>query len=288
MSTDPYKILGVSRTDEKSTIKKAYHKLALKYHPDKNPSPDAAESFKKITEAYTQITNPTNMLEEFPDLSELFSMFSESMFGDAPLGAMFGGQGKQLSAKAYLSLTLEELYSGGEFEVEYNSKFIKGMKPMDVSPEIQGVVNMMGSSSFQAVFMVPDEEIITGKTKVVIEPGFNTNNPLVINNFLVDQNQDLVIYISEKKHKTFTRHNNNLEIVLNLSLKEALTGFERSITHLDGRTLDIQGKSVISPNTVKRIEEEGMNLIGCLIIKFVIEFPVTISDETKEELIKLL
>ena len=51
--TDPYKILGLSKTATLDDIKKAYRKLAKKYHPDLNPDPKAEELLKKINMAYT-------------------------------------------------------------------------------------------------------------------------------------------------------------------------------------------------------------------------------------------
>ena len=55
---DYYKILNVARTASAADIKRAYRKLSLKYHPDKNSSPDAAEKFAEIASAYDVLSDP--------------------------------------------------------------------------------------------------------------------------------------------------------------------------------------------------------------------------------------
>jgi molecular chaperone DnaJ len=55
---DFYVLLGVSRDASEADIKKAYRKLAMEYHPDRNSNPEAEARFKQITEAYEVLRDP--------------------------------------------------------------------------------------------------------------------------------------------------------------------------------------------------------------------------------------
>ncbi|RYZ67956.1 MAG: hypothetical protein EOP05_17060, partial [Proteobacteria bacterium] len=56
-------LLGVNHEASGTDLKKAYHKLALLYHPDRNPGPEAAAEFRKVTDAYELLTDPLRVSE---------------------------------------------------------------------------------------------------------------------------------------------------------------------------------------------------------------------------------
>src|ERR1041384_1184158 len=83
---DYYKILGVNKTASADEIKKAYRKLAVKYHPDKNPGDASAEEkFKELGEAYDVVSDP--------EKRAAYDRFGHQAFAGAGGGARGGGAG---------------------------------------------------------------------------------------------------------------------------------------------------------------------------------------------------
>jgi molecular chaperone DnaJ len=90
---DYYEILGVDKNASKTDIKKAYRKLALKYHPDKNPNKDAEEKFKDISEAYAVLyDDEKKKLYDMYGHAGINQQFSqEDIFRGADFGDIFSG-----------------------------------------------------------------------------------------------------------------------------------------------------------------------------------------------------
>jgi molecular chaperone DnaJ len=136
---DFYDVLGVSRSASADEIKKAYRKLAIKYHPDKNPGDkEAEENFKEAAEAYDVLSN-TEKKQRYDQfghagmggggfsMDDIFSQFGD-IFGDGDVfGSFFGGGGGRggsrrsvgSNIRIKLKLTLSEMKAGVEKKVKY-------------------------------------------------------------------------------------------------------------------------------------------------------------------------
>lgn len=133
MTEDYYKILEVNKTASQEEIKKAYRKLALKWHPDKNTAPEATDMFKKINEAYDTLSDPEkrNIYDQFGkdglnnhgmnfNPGNPFDIFERAFGGQSPFGmGMFPGMGmfqhhenQQVDIEIVENLSLQEVFTG--------------------------------------------------------------------------------------------------------------------------------------------------------------------------------
>lgn len=125
-SLDYYEVLEVTRTSDKESIKKSYRKLALKYHPDRNPDDkEAEERFKLINEAYEVLSDDNKRAvydrygkeglsggggaQGFSDIFEGFGSIFESFFGG---GGMRTKRGENLDSLQELHLSFKEAVFG--------------------------------------------------------------------------------------------------------------------------------------------------------------------------------
>ena len=140
---DYYEVLGIDKSAAPEEIKKAYRKIAIKYHPDKNPdNPQAEEMFKEAAEAYEVLSNPEKKqrYDQFGhqgvngggfggggmNMEDIFSQFGDIFGSGSPFESFFGGGGgrargrKGSNLRIKLKLNLQEIANGVEKKIKVN------------------------------------------------------------------------------------------------------------------------------------------------------------------------
>uniref|UniRef100_A0A3P9D317 DnaJ homolog subfamily B member 11 n=1 Tax=Maylandia zebra TaxID=106582 RepID=A0A3P9D317_9CICH len=304
---DFYKILGVSKSASIRDIKKAYRKLALQLHPDRNQDdPQAQDKFADLGAAYEVLSDEEKRKQ--------YDMYGEDGLKEGhhtQLDFMPGSQQDRNIPRGNdivldLEVTLEEVYSGNFVEVVRNKPVAKeapGKRKCNCRQEMR--TTQLGPGRFQMTQeMVCDEcpnvklvneertlevEIEQGVRDEMEYPFIGEGEP-----HIDGEPGDLRFRIKVLKHPVFERRGDDLYTNVTISLVEALVGFEMDIVHLDGHKVHIVRDKITKPSARMWKKGEGLpnfdnvNIRGSLIITFDVDFPQTQLDDQQREGIRNL
>ncbi|KAA0157434.1 hypothetical protein FNF27_00682 [Cafeteria roenbergensis] len=305
---DLYNVLGVEEDASPSQIKKAYRKLSLKYHPDKNQgNEEAAAKFAEINEAYDVLSDEDKRI--LYDHGGMDAVKQEAAPQHAsPFDMLFGGGqrqqgGKRRSmkkgndARLEVEASLEDLYNSGEVSARIQRNIVcRGCKGKSSGKcarcnrcpnEVRMVQRQVAPGMvMQMQEEVPSEHRCRMESKqltAVIEKGMPDGAEIT---FERESEQrpgmipgDVIFRIKQRSHPRFRRDNNDLHHDMTISLREALIGFRKTIQHLDGHEVVVETSAVTRPGQVIKMDGEGMPVhnvpsqSGDLYVTITVAFP---------------
>jgi curved DNA-binding protein len=302
---DYYKILGVSKNASEAEIKKAYRKLARKYHPDVNPGDNNAEhKFKEINEAYEVLSNPENRKkydqygEHWKHADEFEKAKQQKQYSYQHAG---GGMGDFEDAfgggfgESGFSEFFENLFGGGGGgRRSHRSHSSAKFRGQDYTAELQ--------LSLQDVYKTHKRVLtVNGKNiRITIPAGVENGQVIKIKGhggpgINGGPNGDLFIKFTIVNNTPFKRDGNNLYLTVDLDLYTAVLGGDIMINTLDGK-VKLKVKPETQNGTKVKLKGKGFPVYkkegvhGDLIITYNIKIPTNLTPKEKElfkELAKL-
>jgi len=295
---DYYKILDVKEDADLKEIKKAYRKLALKFHPDMNPDAGAEEKFKQVAEAYEVLKDDTKRAEY--DEMKRYGSSSEQGFKAPPGWQPSGGAGHSASS-ADFSDFFNSVFGGGQDGFRHaRQQQSNQFKGQDLEMEVpifleESVSGMTKSLEYQVpVFDGRQTTQLKKSLKVKIPAGITDGERIRVKGqgapgqgaAIGDNklNGDLFLHIRLVPHPLFDVQGINLLLTLPLTPWEAALGIKLEVPTLSGKI-----NLSIPPNsrTGKKLRIKGKGLKnktaqGDLLVIIKIDIPPETSDETKE------
>ncbi|GAK94709.1 DnaJ-class molecular chaperone CbpA [Nonlabens ulvanivorans] len=286
---DYYKVLGVAKTASENDIKKAYRKMARKYHPDLNPNDKEAESkFKELNEANEVLSHPENRKK--------YDQYGEN-WENAEAYEKAKQQQNNSQQSAY---TRQQDYNQEDFSDYFESMFGNGRQQrttyrgQDLNAELQ--LNLMDIYKTHKRTLT-----INGKNiRITIPAGVTNGQSIKIKNHGGSSpsngpNGDLIITFSIINDTPFKREKGDLFITQEIPLLTAILGGSQLVKTLDGK-VKLTIKEGTQNGSKVKLKGKGFPIYkkegsyGDLYVTYTVMIPESLTPKQKElyqELLKL-
>lgn len=272
MKKDFYEVLGVSKTASNDELKKAYRKLALEYHPDKNKTKEAEERFKEINQAYEVLSDPQKR--------STYDQVGRANYDQATNGGgQPGGQGGQYGPFTYS-------YGNSQGSQGFNFDFGGGTDPFEIFEQFFGGGYSRRKPRYS--IMIDFSEAVKGTTKRVTIDGKQQTIkiPAGVDEGSRIQFPNYEIVVSVRSDPKFQREGYNIVTEQKVNLSDAILGAIVEVSTVSGN-VKLKIPAGTQPDTIIRIKGKGVPHVrgggrGDHYVRVKIEIPKKITARQKE------
>ena len=278
---DYYDILGVAKNASQAEIKKAYRKLALQYHPDKNKEKGAAEKFKEVTEAYEVLSDSKKR--------KTYDQFGHAAF-DQAAGFGAGGPFTKSYRKGPFTYTYTTTSDGLPFE-GFGFDFGGFSDPFEIFEQFFG-----GTSPFRRQerltrygLTISFMESVKGCERTIVHQGkeHKIKIPAGVNDGSRIKFSDFYVSIDVKPDRTFRRDSYDILVDHKIPFTLAALGGITEIPTIDEKKIKIKIRPGTQPGTMIRLRGKGVPFVrgrgrGDQYIRLIVNIPKKLSREQKK------